>query len=261
MAWLRRARPLLGTLVDIACEAADADAAMPALGAAFDAVAAVHQAMSFQEASSEVSAINRARLGDWVAVGEDCWAVLATAQALSAETGGVFDACSAGPQGGWRDLELDAAGRRARRHAPLVLDLSGIAKGHAVDRAVAVLGAQGVRAGVVNAGGDWRVFGDRVQPLWVRDPADLSQARCLGELRECAAATSASYLLDTPVLRHGRSRATVTASASWTVVAPTCMAADMLTKLVAATGDTTHPVLARHQARAWCLQAPALETA
>lgn len=255
MAVLRRARPLLGTLVDIACEASDEAAGLDALGAAFDAVAVVHQALSFQQADSELSALNRAPLGQWVALGDDSVAVLAAALALSAETDGVFDACSAGPTGDWRGLELDAAGQRARRHAPLQVDASGIAKGHAVDRAVAVLVARGQPAGLVNAGGDLRVFGHWTQPLWVRDPADLAQARCLGELHQAAAATSASYLLDAPVLRHGRSRAPVAARASWTVQAPTCSVADMLTKLVAATGDTDHPALARHRARAWCLGA------
>ena len=41
----------------------------------------------------------------------------------------------------------------------LWLDLGGIAKGYAVDEAVRVLQRQGLRAGIVNAGGDLRCFG------------------------------------------------------------------------------------------------------
>jgi thiamine biosynthesis lipoprotein len=42
-------------------------------------------------------------------------------------------------------LELDRPAGRARKHAPLQLDLCGIAKGYAVDRMAAVLQQHGVR--------------------------------------------------------------------------------------------------------------------
>jgi thiamine biosynthesis lipoprotein len=35
------------------------------------------------------------------------------------------------------------------------------------------------------------------------------------------------------------------------VAAPLCLWADALTKIVAASGDPAHPLLARHDARAW----------
>jgi thiamine biosynthesis lipoprotein ApbE len=41
----------------------------------------------------------------------------------------------------------------------LIVDLGGIAKGFAVDRAVKALKCAGLASGVVNAGGDLRVFG------------------------------------------------------------------------------------------------------
>jgi thiamine biosynthesis lipoprotein len=248
---LRRAKPLLGTLVEVACEAADEAATLQASQAAFAAALQVHQCMSRHEPGSDLGRLNTAAPGSWLAIDAQTVAVLAFALALSRQTGGVFDVCASSAQGSWRDLELDGANRRARRHAPAQADLGGIAKGHAVDRAVAALRAAGAACGWVNAGGDVRVFGALALPLRVRAPWDLAQTLPCTHLRNQAAATSASYLLEAPALRHGITKKPVDASTSWTVVAPECIAADALTKLVAASGDTRHPVLARHGARAW----------
>ena len=48
---------------------------------------------------------------------------------------------------------------RVRFSAGIAIDLGGIAKGFAVDRAIATLRGHGVREAVVNAGGDMRVMG------------------------------------------------------------------------------------------------------
>lgn len=59
---------------------------------------------------------------------------------------------------GYRELMLE--GRRLRLARPgITLDLGGVAKGYAVDRAVAVLQAGGITAGLVDAGGNIRYFG------------------------------------------------------------------------------------------------------
>ena len=56
---LRRARPLLGTLVDITLVEADAQRANDAFDAAFAAVAQVHALMSVHDPSSELSVLIR----------------------------------------------------------------------------------------------------------------------------------------------------------------------------------------------------------
>ncbi|QDL37985.1 FAD:protein FMN transferase [Rhodoferax sediminis] len=259
---LRRAKPLLGTLVEVACEAADEATALQASQAAFAAVAQVHRCMSRHEAGSDLGRLNAAAPGAWLTIDTETVAVLALALALSRQTGGVFDVCASSAQGSWRELELDAANRRVRKHAPAQADLGGIAKGHAVDLAVAALRAAGADRGWVNAGGDVRVFGALALPLRVRAPWNLSQTLPCTILRNQAAATSASYLLEAPALRHGITKKTVDAHTSWTVTAPECIAADALTKLVAASGDARHPVLTRHGACAWVYHdSPPLEAA
>ena len=289
---LRRAKPLLGTLVEIACAVPDqvysgvhsapsrgsatppwADAALAASEAAFAAIARVQRLMSRHEATSDLSRFNAAAPGHWTAVAPDTLTVFAFALHLSAQSGGIFDVCAAcsqdeaGPMatgqtlpGSWRNVEIDLQRGALRKHAPLRADLGGVAKGYAVDAAVHAMQQAGgeSQCGWVNAGGDLRVFGDLEMPVRVRSPQDLSGTVACVRLRDRAAATSACYLQSAAadpsaqsVLRHGISRQPVAYGKSWTVAAPCCMAADALTKLVAATGNAQHPLLAHYAAQAW----------
>src|ERR671935_3250985 len=128
---ISRARPLLGTLVEIRiCGAGQA--ALRAVERAFSAIERVHRAMSAQDTTSDIA---RLRAGRRRAL--DPWTrrVVDRAEELRDATDGLFD-CGA------CDYALD-----------------GIAKGFAVDRAVEALQHAGIRDGVVNAGGDLRVFG------------------------------------------------------------------------------------------------------
>jgi len=53
------------------------------------------------------------------------------------------------------------------RDPGMLVDLGGIAKGYIIDRAVAFLQSHGIRAGIVEAGGDLRIFGNHpFRPLW-----------------------------------------------------------------------------------------------
>src|SRR5262245_46572651 len=90
----RRARPLLGTLVEIRVR--DASIADEAFDRAFAAVERVHRCMSRQETGSDVARINGAPAGSNVEV--DAWTrdVLQRAKELHAATGGLFD-CAADP--------------------------------------------------------------------------------------------------------------------------------------------------------------------
>ena len=126
------------------------------------------------------------------------------------------------------------------------LDLGGIAKGHAVDEAVGTLLAQGCVAGWVNAGGDLRVFGAAELPIRLRDEAD-GGVRPFATLHDGAFATSHYGGGSRSRLACGGRTARVHAS----VAAPLCLWADALTKVVALSGDTSHPLLARHRALAW----------
>ena len=256
----RRARPWLGTLVEVAVlppvpqAQPSSRVALQAIESAFAAIARVHESMSFQSDTSEITRFNCQSPGPWLPVSADLLAVLAFSMNLSEQTQGVFDVCCTGAD--WRAVELDHARQAVRKHAPLTIDLSGVAKGYAVDCGVLALTASGIESGWINAGGDVRVFGLTGFPLHVRSPANAFEFYDCGVLHQSAAATSASYLLAEPVLRQGTSRQLVESTASWTVRAQTCMAADALTKVLAATNNAKHPVLKRYEAQGWIFDGP-----
>ncbi len=64
-----------------------------------------------------------------------------------------------GPGGGWRGIVLDAEHRRVMLPAGIGLDFGGIAKGMAVDAALARLQTLNIDSALVNAGGDLAVLG------------------------------------------------------------------------------------------------------
>ncbi len=165
---LRRARPLLGTLVDITLVEADAQRANDAFDAAFAAVAQVHALMSVHDPSSELSVLMRTAHQRPVRVHADTACVLRLAQAVHAASAGIFDvAAHTGAGGSSADMHIDADGC-VRFERALRLDLGGIAKGHAVDCAINALRSRGITSALVNAGGDMRCFGATAYPVDLR---------------------------------------------------------------------------------------------
>jgi len=245
-----RARVALGTLVEVALPRGEASDAR--FAAAFAAVDHVHARMSPALADSDLARIARESHRHAVQVDPQTYAVLDLALAIAAMSA-VFDVTVPPGVGNMRGIVLENDGA-VRTAAPTAIDLGGIAKGYAVDRAIDALCAVGARAGVVNAGGDLRVFGDA---LWhrvrLRDPARPSAAMPFCELREHAIATSADYFTAAIVdPRHGRRGAS---RRSVSVVAPTCAVADALTKVVTLAPAQAPAVLAHFSAQAIVIEA------
>jgi len=137
-----------------------------------------------------------------------------------------------------------------RAHVPVRIDLGGVAKGYAVDRAVEALRNAGCEGGLVNAGGDLAVFGRRGRTLYCGAPHGPTTAVYL---RDAALATSDTNSLSRPAQHrgyyHGSSRQKAI-SGRISVVAPRAAIADGLTKcLLAADGVPTQPMLQAFGAR------------
>ena len=242
---LRRARPLLGTLVEVGL-VPGASLTGPALTAAFEAafaaITAVQAALSRFDAHSDIGRFARLPAGASLALQPAGARALRAAQALRQASGGRFDiSLGTGPLA-WHC----GGGRLHKRASGVQLDLGGIAKGQAVDAAVRALRRAGCAAGWVNAGGDLRVFGAIHLPLRLRDEAG-GGVRAIGTLADGAFATSRFAADSRCQVVGGGARATAHVS----VAAPLCLWADALTKIVALTGDAAHPLLARLGARAW----------
>ena len=246
-----RARIALGTFVEIALPASEATESRFAAG--FDAIARIHAKMSKHDPDSDLARIARHAHRHAVDVDPETFAVLELALALWRQSGGVFDVTVArgAARGQLNALRLHRD-FRVRAKVPISLDLGGIAKGHAVDKAVAALRAAGATAGHVNAGGDLRVFGaSRWAPVHVRDPAAPRHAVPLFDVRDFSVATSGDYFESAPTLNEPRSRRARRFGGSVTVAAPTCAIADALTKIVALDPAQAPSILARHAAHAF----------
>jgi len=237
---VRRARPLLGTLVEVGVIVArTADAVVP-IDAAFDAIACVQACLSRFEPDSDIARFNALAGGDAVdSISVDARIVLLAAADLQAQSSGRFDISLGSAPHGWR-LE---GSRLAKLDGRTRLDLGGIGKGHAVDRGVEALRACGCETGWVNAGGDLRAFGAIDVPIVLRDE-QAGGVRPVATVRDGAFATS-RFGPGARSLLAGERRA-------WhvSVAAPTALIADALTKVVALSCDVQDPLLARYGASA-----------
>jgi thiamine biosynthesis lipoprotein len=266
---MRRLRPALGTLVEIAAAGEGG-----ALAAAYAAIEAVEAEASFFRATSDLSRLNRALPGTELAVGTHLAALLELAMRFERRSAGAFNANlgafrgssapGAVPLPALECLELISGGRvRVRRS--VCLDLGGLAKGYAVDCAIDALKQAGAQVGSVNAGGDLAVFG-RSERIVIRAPEAWRQPARTVELIDAALATSAGYAQDGPF--HGRAGLAIfdrdgklpapTAS-SVTVVAPRCAVADALTKVLwveraRSGGACDHPLLLEFGASAFWME-------
>jgi thiamine biosynthesis lipoprotein len=240
----RRARPLLGTIVEIGVRAGASPGAAP-VDAAFAEIDSLQRLLSRFDAASDIARFNALPAGASLAPSAATLEVLGAAQTLFVASAGLFDISSGTAPDGWACHD----GRLHKLHPRAELDLGGIGKGYAVDRAVQRLIEHGAVAGWVNAGGDLRVFGDIELPISLRDESN-GGSRPFAGLADGAFATSHFG-------PSARSRLAVAATgpasgaAHVSVAAPLCVWADALTKVVALSGDTSHPLLARHGALAW----------
>ena len=264
---VQRAQPWLGTLVEIAAEGPDPAMTNAAIKHAFARIAAIHGAMSFHDPDSELSCVNRHAARDWVALSADLAQVFQAALEFAAAGDGLFDPsvapwlvetghlprhpCMPDAAPDWRAIKLD--GDRVRFARPLLVDFGGIAKGYAVDAALAVLRDAGMANARVNAGGDLARFGGSAEPVRVRHPAQPTLSLPLADLQNGAVATSAGYYQAEAAaspLRHPHTGSELCRTLSVSVLAPTCLAADALTKIVAADPQRAPALLGRHGAQA-----------
>ena len=217
--WYEATQAIMGTRVHAEIWAADDAGGTALLDMVMAEMRRVDAAFSPYRESSELSRLNREAPAGWVSVSAELFELLDQSRRVSELTSGAFDVTYASigryydyregrlPPDEVRDaavaaidyhhIELDRAGRRVRYSRPEVyVDLGGIAKGHAVDRAVALLQARGVTQASVSAGGDSRILGDRRGEPWnvgIRDPRRDGVMAVVLPLLDTAVSTSGDY--------------------------------------------------------------------
>ena len=268
--------PTMGTLysaVFFAPEGTDIDALAAAL---YGAVDRVDRQMSTRKAGSDLNRLNNSPVGDWVAIPRELTTVLAASLRIARASNGLFDigvgdlvaAWGFGSAGSMPDvdlitklagqvrpttteaLELDEAGRRARKQGSLSLDLSGVAKGYGVDEMARVMEVFAIPSWLVGIDGEMRAKGLKPDGWpWAvaleRPERGTRDAMGVIELTDMAVATSGNYrhwvdvggktLSHTMNPKTGAPLENILASVS--VLAATCMESDAWATVLMVLGE------------------------
>jgi len=255
---VRRSRLLMGTVVEIEASGKDAERLDRTVTEAFNEMERIEGLMSPRRPDSDVARLSLSPAG--TEVSPETAEVIDLGLDVSAASDGAFDMTL----GRLKDLwgietesprvpspteireALAGCGRQALRlegtrviktDPKVAVDLGGIAKGYAIDRAIAVLRQGGVEIASVNAGGDIRLLGDKGRPWRIgirhpRDPDGLTATLILGET---AVVTSGDYerFFEADGVRYHhlfdpRTGTPASLSRSATVVAKTAVQADAL---------------------------------
>lgn len=241
-------------------------------------LAAIVALFSHWDPSSELARFNAAPAGFW-AVSEPFWDLLNAALDLADDTNGAVDPTLGalvdlwgfGPPGpradmpaedeiaaaladsGWGVLRLNREARAVQQRGGIRLDLSGIAKGHAVDRVSERLTALGAVHHLVEIGGELRGAGVKPggHPWWV----ELQQApgtpapRTAAALFDLAVATSGDWIRRFEVagqryshtIDGGTGKPVDNGVASVTVLAETALYADAMATALTVMGPDDGP--------------------
>ena len=229
-------RVVMGTTATVRACGADEPALRAAVAAALDEIDRVDRLMSHYRPESPLSRLNRSAASGPVVVEPELFDFLELCLRWSRDSDGAFDVTigplmkawgffrdegrlpdaraleSARAVVGYRRLTLDRARHSVSFDRPGVeIDLGGIGKGYAVDRAVAVLRGLGIVAALVNLGGS-SVYGVGAPPgaaaweIGIEDPTDPARQAVTLALRDRAlsvsGATARAFVKDGVVYSH-----------------------------------------------------------
>ncbi|MHC4658457.1 MAG: FAD:protein FMN transferase [Planctomycetota bacterium] len=272
-------REVMGTFARIVAVAPDSSAAQESIEAACEELRKVDNLMSDYKDDSEITNINRNAHKAPVGVGEPTFEVLQKALEFSELSDGAFDItvgammdlwrsaaaansvptedelAAARSKVGYEKLALDANAMTVRFAVDgMRLDLGGIAKGYAIDKAVEAMQECGATGGMVDVGGDIRCFGTppRGRKKWLiglQDPdkpedwIGASKPSLVLKLTDAAIATSGGYrrfvLVEGKKYSHIINRKTGHGSdrlASVTIIANNAIDSDALATAVSVMG-------------------------
>jgi FAD:protein FMN transferase len=181
---------LMGTSVSVELWHEDAETARELIDAVLTEYRRIDALMSTYKADSEISKVNADASVRPIKVSDELYALVERSIDLSQRSAGAFDISyeSVGYLYDFREHRhpsqeqiserIEAIDYRSIRLDPsestiafsrpgMRINLGGIAKGYAVERAAALLRAAGVESALLNAGGDTRVVGDRRGQPWI----------------------------------------------------------------------------------------------
>jgi thiamine biosynthesis lipoprotein len=210
----------MGTVIEITLLSEDEEAAKKATLQAFQEIKRIEQLMSPWIGSSDVTRLNRSAGKEWVKVSPETFDVIQRAQKISGFSEGAFDITIAPLTQLWRkarekgvppppeevkkilnlvnfrNLLIQSDGKAFLKKKGMAIDLGGIAKGYAVDRAFEILTSLGYKNLIVNAGGDLRTGGLKYYEPWsigIQNPRSAEKVMATVSVSDSAIATSGDY--------------------------------------------------------------------
>jgi FAD:protein FMN transferase len=218
----RKSVQAMDTVVAITVVATSEELAGKAIDAAVGEIRRIENLADFFSEKSEVSLVNRLAGQTGAVVSADLISMITASVDVSERTEGAFDITigplsllnnfrnrkfasvqeirSALPLIGFRNIVIDRENSVVLlKKKGMRIDLGGIAKGYACDKAVEILKMSGINSGIVAVAGDIRAFGTRpggdAWRVGIRDPRAEGKETLLGvvELRDEAISTSGDY--------------------------------------------------------------------
>lgn len=216
---------LMGTIVRIKAPiraAGNAKRTGEAIDKAFAEIARVESVFSAYKDDSEISKINRLEKGEALKISVETFDLISKSVEYNKKTEGAFDITvkplidiwakakaggkmpaegdikNALERVGSMDILLDkAAGAISFKKNGMAVDLGGVAKGYAVDRAIKILTEYGVKNAIVDSGGDMYCLGaPSKREAWnvgIQHPRDKDKIFLEVKLRNKAVDTSGDY--------------------------------------------------------------------
>ncbi|MDZ4804635.1 MAG: FAD:protein FMN transferase [Candidatus Eisenbacteria bacterium] len=279
----RRLWLIMGTTCEVRLRIADSHLARRGFDTAYRELALVDSLMSLYRPSSELVRLNQTAVDSMVRLSGPTWDVFAASLTMARESDGAFDITvkplmdlwgfyrraghrptptqvdSVRSLVGWQRLVVDMERRGVRYGAAgMALDFGGIAKGYALDRAMAAVESIGIEDALIDLGGNIIARGSAEPgtcgwPVAIRDPAQPDSIRSVLRLTNEAVASSGGYekfvVLDGITYGHimdPRRGEPVTGVLGTTVLAPGAMLADALSTTLFVLGSRAIEWLARN---------------
>lgn len=244
---INRCKPLLGTYVEVSLSGDYNKADLINFSEEiFKKIEKIQKQMSFYDNESELSYINSNAFYHSCAISDEIYEVLSKVLELSVITKGAYDITvaahliekgllpnkyqKADPNASWRDIQLSKG--KIKFNKRLQIDLGGIAKGFAVDKALDEVKEHKLDV-IINAGGDLVMNNWQNKLVDIKLPTTKKHKVANLRMQNIALATSSSYYFDNSVnpIFCGKTRNMLVSENSASVFAPSCMLADALTKV------------------------------
>lgn len=218
---VKRTQMHMGTLVSITAVAPDKSSAQASIEAGFHEIKRLEQLLSTWIQSSEVSQINTAAGERPVVIGPETLELVLRSLEMAGLTDGGFNIAigpaveawsvidrqripshaelqSLKPLVDWTTIQIDRKARTIFLPKPgMRIDVGGIGKGYAADRAVVVMRKAGAQGGVIALSGDIKTFGDLPGkngfPVGIRHPRQEGALVATIDLKDEAISTAGDY--------------------------------------------------------------------